>query len=90
MKFHPHLFLFFPDQGTDPWDGLVIIVVDVIFYFLIPASVDCMPWPVNQVEEEERKLEMAIEEVEQQKKEVNAQLQELQLKFKDFQELEEK
>jgi hypothetical protein len=33
---------------------------------------------------------MAIEEVEQQKKEVNAQLQELQLKFKDFQELEEK
>jgi beclin 1 len=43
-----------------------------------------------KVEEEERKLEMAIEEVEQQKKEVNAQLQELQLKFKDFQELEEK
>jgi hypothetical protein len=33
---------------------------------------------------------MAIKEVEQQKKEVNAQLQELQLKFKDFQDLEEK
>jgi hypothetical protein len=47
MKFQPHLFLFFPDQGTDHWDGLVIIVVDVIFYFSIPASVDCMPWPVN-------------------------------------------
>jgi hypothetical protein len=47
MKFRPHLFLFFRDQGTDHWDGLVIIVVDVIFYFLIPASVDCMPWPVN-------------------------------------------
>ncbi|KAG0570802.1 hypothetical protein KC19_6G188400 [Ceratodon purpureus] len=43
-----------------------------------------------KAEEEERKLEAAIKEVEQQKEEIMVQIQDVELKTKDFQELEEK
>lgn len=44
----------------------------------------------QKVEEEERKIEAAIDAVERQNEEVMAQLQELELKSKDFHELEER
>lgn len=43
-----------------------------------------------KAEEEERKLEAAIREVEQQKEEMMVQLKDVDLKTKDLQELEEK
>lgn len=43
-----------------------------------------------KIEEEERKLEAAIEETEKQKAEVNAELKELELKSSRFKELEER
>lgn len=46
-------------------------------------------WPL-QAEEEERKLEEAIREAEQQKEEMMIQLQDVDLKTKNFQEVEEK
>lgn len=43
-----------------------------------------------KIEEEERKLEAAIEEIEKQNAEVNAELKELELKSVRFKELEER
>lgn len=43
-----------------------------------------------KIEEEERKLEAAIEETEKQNSEVNAELKELELKSSRFKELEER
>lgn len=43
-----------------------------------------------KIEEEERKLEAAIEETEKQKTEVNAELKELESKSSRFNELEER
>lgn len=43
-----------------------------------------------KIEEEERKLEAAIEEIEKQNSEVNAELKELELKSSRFKELEER
>lgn len=45
---------------------------------------------VSQIEEEERKLEAAIEEIEKQNADVNAELKELELKSSRFKELEER
>lgn len=51
-------------------------------------------WPVfgsaEKADEEEKKLKAAIKEVERQKEEVVGQLHEMEIKTKDFQELEEK
>lgn len=43
-----------------------------------------------KIEEEERRLEAAIEETERQNAEVNAELKELELKSSRFKELEER
>ena len=51
-------------------------------------------WPVfgsaEKADEEAKKLKAAIKEVERQKEEVVGQLHEMEIKTKDFQELEEK
>jgi hypothetical protein len=47
-------------------------------------------WLVFKIEEEERKLEAAIEETEKQNVEVNAELKELESKSSRFKELEER
>lgn len=66
-----------------------------IFSIQTTVQVVWICWPsyllsVLKAEEEERKLEAAIREVEQQKEEVMLQLQDIDLKTKDFQTLEEK
>jgi len=45
---------------------------------------------IFKIEEEERRLEAAIEETERQNAEVNAELKELELKSSRFKELEER
>lgn len=54
----------------------------------------CLFWPVfgcaEKADEEEKKLKAAIKEVERQKEEVVGQLHEMEIKTKDFQELEQK
>jgi len=47
-------------------------------------------WYTIKIEEEERRLEAAIEETERQNAEVNAELKELELKSSRFKELEER
>lgn len=47
-------------------------------------------WMLFKIEEEERKLEAAIEEMEKQNAEVNNELKELELKSSRFKELEER
>jgi beclin 1 len=47
-------------------------------------------WTLFKIEEEERKLEAAIQETEKQYAEVNAELKELEIKSDRFKDLEER
>lgn len=47
-------------------------------------------WFISKIEEEERKLNAAIEEIEKQNADVNAELKALELKSSKFKELEER